>query len=50
MIIESMEGSACGLNRELDPLQQRLQGKLRGRRFFLFWMMFGMSNMKNGTA
>ena len=37
-------------NRELDPLQQRLQGKLRGRRFFLFWMMFGMSNMKNGTA
>ncbi|KAL4601811.1 hypothetical protein ACB092_10G009200 [Castanea dentata] len=33
-IIESMEGSACSLV-ELDPLQQRLQEKLRGRKFLL---------------
>ncbi|XP_023912223.1 putative disease resistance protein RGA3 [Quercus suber] len=33
-IIESIDGSACNLS-ELDPLQQRLQEKLRGRRFLL---------------
>ena len=33
-IIESIDGSACNLS-ELDPLQQCLQEKLRGRRFLL---------------
>ncbi|XP_050259633.1 putative disease resistance protein RGA3 [Quercus robur] len=33
-IIESIDGSGCDLL-ELDPLQQRLQEKLRGRRFLL---------------
>ncbi|KAM4133917.1 hypothetical protein ACJW30_01G367900 [Castanea mollissima] len=33
-IIESIDGSACNLS-ELDPLQQRLQEKLRGRKFLL---------------
>ncbi|KAK4602892.1 hypothetical protein RGQ29_011753 [Quercus rubra] len=33
-IIESIDGSACNLS-ELDPLQQCLQEKLRGRKFLL---------------
>ncbi|KAM3741737.1 hypothetical protein ACB098_07G019500 [Castanea mollissima] len=33
-IIESLDGSACSLS-ELDPLQQCLQEKLRGRRFLI---------------
>ncbi|KAM4087758.1 hypothetical protein ACB094_07G020100 [Castanea mollissima] len=33
-IIESIDGSECKLS-ELDPLQQHLQEKLRGRRFLL---------------
>ncbi|KAF3947919.1 hypothetical protein CMV_026019 [Castanea mollissima] len=33
-IIESIDGSGCNLS-ELDPLQQHLQEKLRGRRFLL---------------
>ncbi|XP_030950179.1 putative disease resistance protein RGA3 [Quercus lobata] len=33
-IIESIDGSSCDLS-ELDPLQQRLQEKLRGRKFLL---------------
>uniref|UniRef100_A0A6N2LG56 Uncharacterized protein n=1 Tax=Salix viminalis TaxID=40686 RepID=A0A6N2LG56_SALVM len=33
-IIESIEGASCGLE-ELDPLQQRLQQKLTGKKFLL---------------
>ncbi|KAG5222846.1 disease resistance protein [Salix suchowensis] len=33
-IIESIEGACCGLE-ELDPLQQRLQQKLTGKKFLL---------------
>ncbi|KAM3693930.1 hypothetical protein ACJW31_07G022200 [Castanea mollissima] len=33
-IIETIDGSGCNLS-ELDPLQQHLQEKLRGRRFLL---------------
>ncbi|KAJ6867472.1 disease resistance protein RGA1 isoform X2 [Populus alba x Populus x berolinensis] len=33
-IIESIDGAACGLQ-ELDPLQQRLQEKLNGKKFLL---------------
>nr|XP_023929746.1 putative disease resistance protein RGA3 [Quercus suber] len=33
-IIESIDGSGCNLS-QLDPLRQRLQEKLRGRRFLL---------------
>ncbi|XP_034888603.1 putative disease resistance protein RGA4 [Populus alba] len=33
-IIESIDGSPCGLQ-ELDPLQQRLQQKLNGKKFLL---------------
>uniref|UniRef100_A0A6N2LF01 AAA+ ATPase domain-containing protein n=1 Tax=Salix viminalis TaxID=40686 RepID=A0A6N2LF01_SALVM len=39
-IIDSIEGASCGLE-ELDPLQQRLQQKLTGKKFLLvlddFW-------------
>ncbi|KAG5222852.1 disease resistance protein [Salix suchowensis] len=33
-IIDSIEGASCGLD-ELDPLQQRLQQKLTGKKFLL---------------
>uniref|UniRef100_A0A6N2M6X5 NB-ARC domain-containing protein n=1 Tax=Salix viminalis TaxID=40686 RepID=A0A6N2M6X5_SALVM len=38
-IIESIEGASCGLE-ELDPLLQRLQQKLTGKKFLLVLMMW----------